>query len=295
MDINLPVPGKYIIAVSGGVDSVCLLDIMFKANKYELIVAHFDHGIRSNSSKDENFVRSMAKQKGLVYETGKVNLGQNASESLARTKRYDFLFNICHRHKALAVITAHHEDDRLETLFINLIRGTNRLGLGSITEKENLKRPFLNVPKADIKDYAYQLNLSWREDITNRNDKYLRNYIRLNLMPKLHDEVRQSLVDLMNRQVVINQEIDDLLYRLEPSLNSYQLNRYMVNYLPFLAAKELIANWLRYNKLSDFNQKSIERLTVAVKTKTVGTKLDVYNNRQILIRKDSLALINKER
>jgi len=295
MDANLPIPGKYIVAVSGGVDSVSLLDVLSRNNNYQLVVAHFDHGIRSNSSEDEEFVHNLALSKSLPYVSKKVNLGHNASEALARQQRYDFLFSVCQQQRAKAVITAHHEDDRLETLLINLIRGTNRLGVGSITERYNLKRPFLTVSKQEIKNYAYQRNLSWREDITNRNDKYLRNYIRIHLMPKMTVKGRNKLVELMNRQVVINQEIDELIYNLDKSVRAGQLNRDMVNYLPYLEAKEMMATWLRYNKLPNFSQQSIDRLTIAVKTKAVGARLDVYNNKQILVNRNSLALITRER
>ena len=89
--------GKYIVAVSGGVDSVVLLDLLSKTDS-ELVVAHFNHGIRNNSGEDADFVKQLAKKYKLDYEEEKANLGPNASEEIARKARYDFLNKITRKH-----------------------------------------------------------------------------------------------------------------------------------------------------------------------------------------------------
>jgi tRNA(Ile)-lysidine synthase len=116
-------PGKYVVAVSGGVDSVVLLDHLAGHPEYELVVAHFDHGIRDDSREDEAFVRSLAEKYNVPFESKREDLGKQASEELARDRRYAFLRSVAGKHNA-QIITAHHADDAVETIAINLLRGT---------------------------------------------------------------------------------------------------------------------------------------------------------------------------
>src|SRR6478752_10282835 len=99
-------PGRYVLAVSGGVDSMTLLDILAKKPGVELIVAHFNHGIREDSGQDEELVGQAAATYGLVFEIGSAQLGKNASEAAARDARYGFLRQVQAKYKAKAIITA---------------------------------------------------------------------------------------------------------------------------------------------------------------------------------------------
>src|SRR4051812_6590366 len=110
MEVSMPA-GRYVLAVSGGVDSMVLLHILSTTDEVELIVAHFNHGIRQDSDKDEELVKDAAKQYGLQIEIANGKLGPTASEEQARTARYKFLNSIQKKYKAVAIITAHHEDD----------------------------------------------------------------------------------------------------------------------------------------------------------------------------------------
>lgn len=295
MKLLLPKPGKYVVAVSGGIDSVCLLNMMVKIKDYELIVAHFDHGIRIDSGKDLKFVSLLAKKYGLDFYSDSVNLGPNASEESARKARYTFLYQVMAQTSADSIITAHHQDDRLETVFINLVRGTGRKGLTSITNTETIKRPLLNATKAELKSYACQHNLSWREDTTNSDLHYLRNYIRHSLVPKLSVMDRQRLIKLMDNQQNVNDRLDNLLKLLLDGEFQNRLSRSTINILPYNLSKELIAAWLRCNNLVSFDRRMIDRLTIAAKTKRPGTIVDVYNKAQIRFNKEYLALGSIER
>src|SRR6478609_8911137 len=105
---------KYVLAVSGGVDSVVLLDMLAKSEEDELIVAHFEHGIRGQSSQDDaRFVEALAAKYDVSCEVGYGALGADASEETARTKRYEFLKKIATKHEA-RLVTAHHQDDVIE-------------------------------------------------------------------------------------------------------------------------------------------------------------------------------------
>ncbi len=295
MKLNLPKPGRYILAVSGGLDSVCLLDLMSKQAGYELIVAHFDHGIRPDSAKDKEFVANIAERYGLKFVSQKGNLGPGASEAKAREARYAFLDRVKNEIKADAIITAHHLDDRYETLIINLIRGTGRKGLSSISETASIKRPLLGVSRDELKKYAKSNKLIWHEDPTNSEDKYLRNYIRSNVTTRLKKEDKKKLESLMDRQLKLNYKIDNLTLNLIASDDPTKLNLSLLNVLPHKESREVVALWLRQNKLPSFNKNTIERLTVAAKTKRPGTRIDIYGQSSVRIEKGFLALSNSER
>lgn len=275
MRLRLPKEGRYIVAVSGGIDSVCLLDILVAASKYELIVAHFDHGIREDSALDLMFVKGLAAKYHLPFTSSSARLGPDTSEAVAREARYAFLYHALKDYGAEAILTAHHQDDRIETLLINLIRGTGRLGLASIGETETLKRPLLNVSKADLKQYASRQELKWRDDSTNLSDKYLRNYVRHHVMDKLSKEDKRRIVSLMDNQVKLNRQIDEILSNELFMEDRGRINRLKLNNLSFAESQELIASWLRLNNLFNFDRKTIERITVASKTKRPGTKLEI--------------------
>ena len=295
MQLILPKPGRYLVAVSGGIDSVCLLDILASNPDYRLTVAHFDHGIRPDSALDQAFVKSLAEKYNLPFLSEAGYLGPEASEDLARNARYDFLRRALEQTKSAAILTAHHQDDRLETLIINLIRGTGRLGVASIGETKEIKRPLLKVQKAELLIYAKTHNLSWREDASNSDQKYLRNYIRHHVLPKISPEDRAQLVRIMDRQLSLNKEIDDLTYRLLRQNDLNRLSTRNLSNLSYFESKELIAQWLRLNRLPGFNQLTIERLTLAAKTKRPGTRIDIYGKASARVEKGFLALIDSER
>lgn len=208
-------PGKYVLALSGGVDSVSLLDLLVKQPQVELILAHYNHGIRVDSIKDEQFVRAVAKDYNLKLEVDRGQLGADSSEELARQKRYEFLNHVAKKHGTQSIITAHHQDDLIETVFLNLLRGTGYRGLTAICLNPNVKRPLMGVPKKEIIDYAKKCRLNWIEDSSNRDTKYLRNYIRKYIMTKLDDSQRYQIVKIVDK-VAINQiNIENELAKME--------------------------------------------------------------------------------
>lgn len=167
---------KYIVAVSGGVDSMVLLDMMTKSVPSEqLIVAHFDHGIRADSADDAAFVAKVAQQYNLPFKVKREELGAGASEAYARERRYAFLFQLAEKYDA-TLVTAHHLDDLVETVAINVTRGTGWRGLASFSGK--VVRPLIASEKKALIAYAKKNNITWRDDSTNATDAYLRNRIR---------------------------------------------------------------------------------------------------------------------
>jgi tRNA(Ile)-lysidine synthase len=175
---------------------VVLLDMLAKKPDLELIVAHFDHGIRDDSHEDAEFVTELAKKYDLPIEIRREELGTNASEDLARTRRYKFLRELAKKYNA-QIVTAHHSDDAVETIAINLSRGTGWRGLAVLDS--DIIRPLTNRTKAEILEYAQKHKLNWHEDSTNTRSKYLRNQIRKK-MTELDDDEKQQLLALVAEQ-----------------------------------------------------------------------------------------------
>ena len=209
---------KKILAVSGGIDSVVMLHLL-KDDPY-VIVAHFDHGIRPSSADDAIFVSQLAKKYHKPFFVGSARLGANASEEMARRARYDFLFGLAERFDG-RVYTAHHSDDLVESVVINMLRGTGWRGLAALNDKR-IVRPLLDWSKSDIYKYAAKNDLHFRLDQTNSDDKYLRNRVRESLRDASAEQKRK-LSELAFRQRTIANEIDDLISDLSKK-NIYSKN-----------------------------------------------------------------------
>jgi tRNA(Ile)-lysidine synthase len=302
-------PGTYVVAVSGGVDSMALLDMLTKQGQraegrgqrnaaaspfalrpspWRLIVAHYDHGIRADSKLDRQLVQETAKKYGLpfVYDEGK--LGKEASEAQARQARYKFLRHVRETSKARAIITAHHQDDALETAIINWLRGTGRRGYTALRNDGSLKRPLLNIPKQELINYARRNHLKWREDSTNQDPAYVRNFIRLKLMPQLTAGQRSNLVKAIEELRGLNERIDHRLINfLHTQPIRQHIDRHWFIMLPHDVALEVLAMWLRLHDCA-FDTKTLNRLAVAAKTFKPGQQADV--DRQHILKIESVYL-----
>ncbi len=217
---------KYIVAVSGGVDSMVLLDMLVKDGKHELIVAHFDHGIRPDSHLDAAFVKEEAEKRHLPFETRREALGATASEDLARQRRYAFLREVSRKHSA-PIITAHHLDDLVETIAINFTRGTGWRGLAALDS--DIHRPLLAMEKASIVEYAKKQGITWREDSTNVSDAYLRNRLRRHTK-RLPTDAKDQLRALHARQKELKAEIRQEVRALIGDGPEY--SRYLFSHIP---------------------------------------------------------------
>lgn len=198
-------PGKYIVAVSGGVDSVVLLDMVAGLPHVKLVVAHFDHGIRDDSAEDAAFVAELAQKYDLPFEMKREELGASASEELARDRRYDFLRSVARKHDA-KIATAHHADDVAETIAINVLRGTGWRGLAVLNSADAV-RPILGLHKHELIWYANEHGLKWREDSTNLQEVYLRNRVRSRLA-HFNGSHKRQLGHLRTKQVELKRKID---------------------------------------------------------------------------------------
>ena len=302
MQIELE-PGVYVIAVSGGIDSVVLLHLLVRKmagfthlEQTRLIVAHFDHGIRTDSKHDRLFVQELAGHYDLpfIYDDGL--LGPDASEAEARAARYRFLNKVRGAAGAKAVLTAHHLDDVLETAVLNILRGTGRKGLASLTSHKQLIRPLLGFSKEEIRNYALTHKLHWREDSTNEDEAYLRNYIRKQVIPKFDTFSRSILQGHIDKMSVLNREIDSLVSAaLDENVEPQHIDRRWFVLLPHGLALDVMASWLRHHDVRSFDKKLLNQLVVKAKTLQIGKRISVNNRYEICVETANLALKPIER
>jgi tRNA(Ile)-lysidine synthase len=184
-----------IVAVSGGLDSVCLLDILSQLTPelgIELVVAHFDHGLRPAEDEVETcFVRDLAARMKLPFEAEKgfllAGTGAASLEEKARDARYTFLQAVRRKHRAQKIAVGHNLDDQAETVLMRLLRGSSPTGLAGIPPHRNriVIRPLLETRRIEIAAYAEAKALKYVTDSSNLQATYLRNRIRLELIPAL--------------------------------------------------------------------------------------------------------------
>ncbi len=294
MNIHVP-SGHYVLAVSGGVDSMVLLDILRQQPDVRITVAHFDHGIRDDSHQDRLLIQDVTRSHQIPFAYHKGELGAGASEALARRARYEFLHKVRQASGAQSIITAHHQDDMLETAIINLLRGTGRRGLSSLKSTDVVVRPLLSYDKQQIKDYAQAHNIRWREDSTNSDDTYLRNYVRQNITNKFTAAQRQQLLDHIQSAHRTNQELEQLLavqLHIQPATD--KIDRAWFVHLPHNVAKEVLASWLRSHQV-EFDKKTLERLVVAAKTYQSHKRADISAGYYLDVQAKHLALGRPDR
>ncbi len=291
----LPKPGVYVIAVSGGVDSMTLLHILNnqkqKDKNWKLTVAHLDHGIREDSVADRQLVQLASQNYGLPFVFHESHLGAGTGEARARQVRYEFLKSVMQAASAEAIMTAHHRDDVLETAIINLLRGSGRKGLSSLTSRTELVRPLLQVSKSELVTYAKDQGLIWREDSTNEDIVYLRNYVRRRLLSKFDEESKNKLWQIIADMTSVNNQLDELIStKLQDQTFKGGLNRQWFNSLPHQVSKEVLAAWLRSHGCRSFDRKILERLVVAAKVAAPGKVFPILDGLSLRVYDDYLAL-----
>jgi tRNA(Ile)-lysidine synthase len=214
--IAWPPAGRYVLAVSGGADSMTLLDLFVAAagpRSYQLIVAHFDHGLRSDSAADFELVAATAARHRLPFDGHHARLPSRTSEAAARAARYAWLHSVCNRHQAAGIITAHHADDLIETSLLNLARGTGRRGLAPM-QAGPIRRPLLAVSRAALRDYAAARQLVWHDDATNADVSNPRNFLRRHIVAHASDGWTNRYLGLIANLARLNRSIDMRLAHL---------------------------------------------------------------------------------
>ena len=263
--------GKHVLAVSGGVDSMVLLDIVINSiDSKNIIVAHVDHGIREESDHERRFVAEFARARQLAFESTALALGSDTSEATARAARYEFLRGVAKKHEAQHIVTAHHQNDVLETMVMNVLRGTGRRGLITLRSYDVMLRPLLGTTKAQLYEYAVRQRLEWIEDETNKSENYMRNRVRMRLLPqamtkdsKFSEKLMKLRADITkyDNKIDILCEKINLLYTTKED-GRLSLTRQKFIMLPPEVRKELIMHILRSSGVELMNIGSSDVLRI---------------------------------
>ena len=198
---------RILLTVSGGVDSMVMLSL-FTRSGYSVGVAHCNFQLRgAESDEDEVLVEEEAKKYGVEFynkrfeTTAEMERTGESMEMAARRLRYAWFDTLSRGQGYTAVAIAHHADDSIETFFINLLRGTGLRGLTGIsTQVGRIIRPLMFASRKEILEYAVANRIPFREDSSNRSTKYLRNKIRLGLIPRIR-EINPKFTSLMSRNL----------------------------------------------------------------------------------------------
>lgn len=212
-----------IVAVSGGADSVALLDLLATLPDLplSLVVAHLNHCLRGGESDgDERFVAELAAARGFPFETCRVDVRALAAEQgrsleeAGRDARYAFFDRLRQQYAAAAVATAHHADDQAETFLLRLLRGAGGSGLGCMPFRNDraVIRPLLEVSRRDLLRYLHERGLAWREDSSNLDTTLLRNRVRHELLPLLETYNPSVMKRLASTAYLLRQD-EELLAR----------------------------------------------------------------------------------
>ena len=176
-----------LVAVSGGVDSVALLEALVRTGRRP-VVLHFDHGWRAESTREAELVQEMATARGLRFALGRAR-DTRPNEATARAQRYAFFRRAARKFRVADLVLAHHADDQVETFLLQLLRGAGAGARGMMPEAARegliLHRPWLGLWKKEIVIYARRRRLAWREDPSNADSRHQRNLIRNRVLPYL--------------------------------------------------------------------------------------------------------------
>ncbi len=210
---RMPADALLVVGVSGGRDSIALLNLLHEL-KQPLIAAVFDHRLRTESAEEAAFVQAFCRERGIECRAGSADVAAYAQthglgiEAAARELRYGFLFRIASENGAAAVCTAHHANDRAETVLMHLLRGTGIDGLAALRPYAlpnpfsgtiPLIRPLLGVTRPQIEAYIDEQSLPYREDRSNADTAYTRNRIRAELIPALERDYNPEIVTALCR------------------------------------------------------------------------------------------------
>ena len=278
--------GKLILALSGGIDSMVLADMLLQS-KADFVLAHCNFHLRGEESDgDEKFVRDYAERKGLTVYVKQFDTLSYAEEHklsiemAARELRYAWFEELRQQLNYDYIAVAHHADDQLETFFINLLRGAGIRGLKGMQKiNGRIIRPLLDVSRVEIQQYAEEHHLEWREDHTNAETLYLRNKIRHELLPVIDDiskEGRSAILKSINHLASENELYRELLNEKLPTSNC-QLST--VNF-------QLLFEWLRdYG----FNEDQVHFIHEALNSGQPGTSFFSPTHR-VTIERNGLEL-----
>lgn len=214
---------KIICGVSGGPDSICMLDILRRIKeegiiKFEIIVVHINHLIREEAVSDEEFVVDYCNKNGIKCFVKRIDVKKYANntkqgtEEAGRKVRYEFFGEILKKENAQKIAIAHNKNDKIETIIMNVLRGCGIQGLRGIEPKrENIIRPLIEIERQNIEKYCEEMNLNPRIDKTNFINDCTRNKVRNIVLPYIKQEFNPNIIKTLDRLSLIITEEDEFM------------------------------------------------------------------------------------
>ena len=222
---------QYFIAVSGGHDSMLLLDLC-RRSSLPISVLHVNYQLRGTESQgDQAFVESYCQLHNIPYHIHLVDLHEKLQsggnlQQLAREERYAFFETHLNRTPNSLLFVAHHQDDQLETFWLQLFRGAGLSGLqGMLVKNGRVLRPLLPFSKKELAELSSELQLTWRNDSSNESTKYLRNLFRLKLIPELEEEIPTLRDSIQTLQSVFQRTLDQEKGEINSIVDEIKLNK----------------------------------------------------------------------
>lgn len=310
---------KIVVAVSGGPDSMCLLNVLYNLKDvmkseynicYELVVAHVNHMIREESKSEKIYVENYCKGIDIPFFYLEENVPalakktKTSEETCGRKVRYEFFNKVLNEQKFTKISTAHNLDDDAETILLNLIRGCGLKGLtGMDFTYKNIIRPLVNIAKKDIMEYNILQNLNPCIDKTNFETKYIRNKIRNLLIPKLQDEYNINIVSNIIRMKHILKKDEDFLKNytesvVKTSIIDNNINSIKFNFsnilnehesIKYRAIRKIIE--MKINNLEGVENIHVRDILKLIENNMKGKKYIIGNKFTIEIVKKNIAVI----
>ena len=203
---------KIVVGVSGGPDSICLVDILneIKNDKkidFEIVICHINHMIREEAKEDQEFVKEYAVSKNIPFYSKEVDVAKLAqdkkisTEEAGRNVRYEFFQEILQKINGNKIATAHTKNDNAETVLMNLLRGSGTSGLKGISPIRDKKyiKPLIEITREEVEEYCRENKLNPRYDKTNQENIYTRNKVRNILIPLIKKEFNPNIIETIDR------------------------------------------------------------------------------------------------
>ena len=307
---NLPNDISIVIAVSGGPDSMALLNLLNvikKEKNIKIICAHVNHNLRKESKAEAKMVKDYCKQKSIIYEYMEIKEYKGNTENYAREKRYEFFENLLKKYNSKYLFTAHHGDDLIETVIMRLIRSSSLKGYSAfseITEKKDYKiyRPLITKTKEEIFNYVKNNNLPYAIDKTNDSDFFTRNRIRKYILPRLKEENKNVHLKFLEFSKTLNETEKYLKKQTEKALSKiYIAKKIDINSFKkedLLVQKRIIHHILNETykeNIAKIKDVHVNNILSTVKNSTSNSKINLPDNK-IFIKSYNNAWIeeNKE-
>lgn len=291
-----------ILAVSGGIDSMVMLHLFEKQLSFKFVVAHCNFNLRGEESNlDELLVQNYCKDNNIQFHSKSFDTTKYANkhgisiQMAARDLRYDWFEQLAQEYKHSKIALAQHLDDQAETFFINLVRGTGIAGIhGILPINGKLIRPLLFTIRQEIEVYQQEYSVPYREDQSNKSDKYVRNNIRHNILPKF-EEIAPKFSQKLDSNINNFREVE-LFYKKTIQNNLHKIIHHEESQISIniddLIALEFIELHLRELLIEyNFNNDTIYKVYLQVKNPISGKQFEsdthnlLINRSQIIIQK----------